>query len=81
MQTNRSLVDGWTAVHFGAGLLAARAGVPLGRWVGLMVLYELVEQAVEASPQNPFGTHGPESSGNVLGDLLAGVAGYFAGQR
>lgn len=75
---NRAPVDGWTVVHALAGVAAYRAGLSLGRTVALGVVYELLEQAVEASPsgQALFGSDGPESEANAVTDVLV-MAGAF----
>lgn len=81
MSTNRAPVDGWTALHFGAGVVAGLAGVRFGPMMGVAVAYEVVEQGVERTEwgQRVFSTRGPESALNVLGDLVSMSVGWGIG--
>lgn len=81
METNVSPVDPWTLAHIATGAAAGAARVPIAAYVGIAVLYELVEWTMEyPRGSRIFGTKRPESAVNVAVDFAAGAAGYALGR-
>ena len=80
---NRSAFDVWTTAHVAVGALAGVAGVPAMPLFLAAAGYEVLEQVAERSPmgQRLFGTAGPESTTNVIADLLVLGAAYAAASR
>lgn len=77
IQTNVGLIDQWTLVHAGTGVLAAYLGMNPWVFVGLSSVYELVEFWHESpAGSRLFGTKGPEATKNALTDLAAAFLAY-----
>lgn len=82
VQTNVGLVDQWSLVHAGTGVLAAYLGMNPWLFAGGSLAYELAEFWHESpSGSRLFGTKGPESHKNALSDLAVAFAAYAVTQH
>ena len=74
-------IDDWSFIHFSFGCLMGKVGLPLLPAVGLMVLYEYIENANNGRfRESVFGKSGAESVKNSIADVLIGIAGYYVGR-
>ncbi len=80
-ELQKSPVDPWTAMHVAVGVLAGGLKVPFLAYLGASVLYEFLEQHIEAQPTNFFAVSGPETGMNALTDVLVGIGGYAGGRK
>lgn len=80
---NKSILDPWTIVHFGAGLAAGLVAIRLPTALAGAVAYEVVEQFVERKElgKELFNTSGPEVIPNALVDVAAFALGHELGRR
>ncbi len=80
---NKSMIDPWTAVHFGIGLAAGLVGANFWWSMSAAVAYEVAEQYFEQSAkgQRLFKTSGPEIPANAIFDVLVFGGGYKLGER
>lgn len=78
---NDKPIDEWTLVHAFAGALAGMFGVRTSVALGAAVAYEVVEQAIERTPegQRVFGSSGPESLANAATDVVVFAAMHAIG--
>ncbi len=78
---NVSAVDAWTFSHVAVGYVAAKLDISLKTYLGLAVVYELVEYSMETPHGSKFfGTKRPESGINMVVDVAAGAAGHWLGK-
>ncbi len=77
-----SVIDGKTPISFGVGLLAGMSGLNAS-WSTVVVLgFEAFLVTIsEGSLAAPFERRGPQSYGNQLVDILAGIAGVYYGEK
>ena len=81
VEQDKDAVDAWTLVHFGFGVVMGKTGLPLLPTVILLAFYEYIENAYDgAVTKAVFGSTRPESSKNILVDVLIGIAGYYVGR-
>lgn len=81
-EQNRAAVDPWTLVHFASGLALGLMGTRTSAALGAAVGYELFEQYIERQEwgQDFFESAGPESPANAVVDVVAFLAGHWAGR-
>jgi hypothetical protein len=74
---NVAPIDAWSLVHiatgYGLALLQLR---PSAVWVG-NIAFEVLENLVESTPGNVFGTNRPESLANVVTDVALTMGTYY----
>jgi len=74
---NASVLDEWSIVHFGFGVLAAAVGMKGWTFIAAATIYELAEYAHEYPAGSPlFGSKHPEWDVNVVSDLAVAFAGF-----
>jgi hypothetical protein len=80
---NKSVLDPWTVVHFGAGLAAGLVAIRFPTALAAAVAYEAVEQLLERKEvgKELFNTSGPETVPNALVDVAAFALGHELGHR
>lgn len=75
-EANRAVFDGWTLVHVGWGGVAGAAGLNPWAFLAITGAYEVLEY-IHEHPRGSavFGSKGPESGANMVGDVgVAAVA-------
>lgn len=82
-EQNAAVLDPWSVVHFGIGMAAGLVDAPATVAFGGALIYDIAEQGVERTGwgQQFFKTSGPESLGNVLGDIAVFGIGYYLGRK
>lgn len=82
-EQNVLAIDPWTLVHVGVGLALGLIGAPADKALIGAVVYEVGEYYVEQQPwgQQLFQTQQPETTINILVDLVAFAVGLEAGRR
>lgn len=77
VDANASVVDSWSLVHLGMGLLAGALGVNAWVFVVGAVGYEAAELVHESpSGSRLFGTKRPEWDVNMVSDIGVACAGF-----
>jgi hypothetical protein len=80
-EQNEAWIDPWSAVHLTSGLAAGLMGFNFGPSMLAATAFDVAEHFVEshAIGQKFFNTSGPESTGNVVVDLILFAAGWKLG--
>lgn len=74
------VLDRFSALHFGAGILAGVVGIHPALVIVAGVGWELAEDRLKEEVPEAFPHPSPDSKRNALGDVLSGSVGYFVGR-
>ena len=80
-QAGVAAVDAWSVAHVASGWVLARGGLSPGGAFLLLATYEILEAQLRKGVEGGGGVLEYESPANVAADLVAGMAGYYAGRR
>lgn len=80
-RTNAAVLDAWSIVHFGTGLIFGAVGMNAWLYTIGHMAYEVAEYAHE-SPRGSilFGSKQPEWDVNMVSDMSVGFFGYALGR-
>ena len=79
-EAKQGLVDAWTPTHVVFGAATRYAGFSPLQALGLWVTFEILENVIGETKTSKdfFPLSGAESLTNIIGDLMANLAGYAA---
>lgn len=80
-QINAELVDRFTLVHAGVGVLLGYVGLSGGVAAAVAVGWELLERPLKDSYPQLFPNPSQDSLPNMIGDSVAMMLGWMAGRR